>query len=738
MSSPATSFRNLASLALVMALTCFFAACHSDDNTPVWDGHFIINVDRSQEGTPQVTVSHKSDPDKVLWQSVAGEPFVQAARGQENIKANRGSYDIEDNIDLRCDEQTVDDVVDSGRTVSISGRLRGSECDMGYNLKFREVSKNQLGFDLEVVPGSEGVNRAFLVYASPPDEGIYGFAEQYTYLNQKGRSLTVVVQEQGIGRGAQPATFLLNLVAPMTAGSWWTTYAVVPQYITSQFRSLFLENSEVSVFNMEPDDRIEIKLFGTNMVGRILNGDAPLDLIREYTDYAGRQKPLPDWINEGAVAGLQGGTQQVYDKLAKLEEHDTPLAAFWLQDWVGKRKTIMGSNLWWNWVLDPTTYPDWNEMVGMLEGKGIRVMAYINPYLANVTDPGPGRPNLFAEAEEKGYLVKNQEGGTYIETSFIDFGIMDFTNPDAVSWYEGIIQQNMIDIGIRGWMADFAESLPFDAVLYSGIDPKKYHNIYPEAWEAVNKGTVEKAGLEDEIVYFTRSGYSKTPGLTSLMWLGDQLVSWDGDDGMRSAVKGMLAGGFSGYALNHSDIGGYTNIPLFYRRSKQLLMRWMELAAFTAAYRTHEGLRPGDNAQFYTDNETYDHFARFAKVYKALAPYRKARMQEAADYGWPLARHPILNYPNDPNVYDLEYQWMLGEDFMVAPVLYKNKATVDVYLPEGKWVHLWTQKVYESKTAPGEWIKNVPAPMGQPGVFYPEGSEAGADLVEALKDLGVL
>ena len=57
----------------------------------------------------------------------------------------------------------------------------------------------------------------------------------------------------------------------------------------------------------------------------------------------------------------------------------------------------------------------------------------------------------------------------------------------------------------------------------------------------------------------------------------------------------MLSGGFSGFALNHSDIGGFTTIEgllpgVSMVRNRDLLYRWMELAAFTAVYRTQEGL----------------------------------------------------------------------------------------------------------------------------------------------------
>ena len=44
------------------------------------------------------------------------------------------------------------------------------------------------------------------------------------------------------------------------------------------------------------------------------------------------------------------------------------------------------------------------------------------------------------------------------------------------------------------------------------------------------------------------------------MWAGDQMVNYAVEDGMPSAVQGMLSGGVSGAPLWHSDIGGYTSV----------------------------------------------------------------------------------------------------------------------------------------------------------------------------------
>lgn len=744
----------------LFGLSLLWTACSSngdDDNEPKTTdsesdisetytvGSFTINAHYAGLGqNPALSVTHAENPDKILWQTPDDLLFVRAAIGEAEITEERGSFQINDEIQTLCDSPLVESValetVEGENALVIRGVLSGEGCNLTFSLSFKPESEKQLGFTLALDDTAVGFNRVFFRYASNAEERFFGFGEQFTYLDMKGRLLPIYSQEQGIGRGSPGITEAMDAIYPGVGGTWFSTYAAVPHYLTNQQRSLFLENYEVSFFDLQAPDTVEIKLFGKVLKGRILYGADPLELIEEYTSYCGRMAPLPDWIMDGALVGMQGGTQAVEEKLAALESRDTPIGAFWLQDWVGKRTTVFGSQLWWSWELDENRYPGWSDLVAGLTAKGIRVMTYINPYLVDVSEQ-PSKQNFYQEAIDNGYFVLNEQGSVY-EITNTDFnaGIVDLTNPASRTWFKNIIRDNVLGVGASGWMADFAEALPFDAVLSSGEAAALYHNAFPEEWARLNREVLTELNLLEDTVFFSRSAYTKSPGLTRLFWLGDQLVDWDEHDGLKSGIKGLLSGGLSGFSLNHSDIGGYTTFilgTLNYTRSKELLLRWMEANAFTAVFRTHEGNRPEDNTQFYTDEETYDHFALIAKVYKALADYRKELMQEAFEHGYPLVRHPMLHYPDDPAVYDLEYQWMLGSEFMVAPIVEQGKVANRVYLPAGEWVHVWSGTVIGTTDA-GAWYDITDAPLGKPPVFYKKGSVAGEHFVAELKTLGVL
>jgi alpha-glucosidase len=688
-------------------------------------GDFTVQWQTERGGT--LSINPKSKPEKVIWQSVPGESFIGAARGLETVKEGRGFFSIKDDLRITCGNQTIDKIWEKDGRLNISGVLSGDSDRTPYLLTLTETSPEDLNFIIELQDAA--FNRIFFTYASEKEEHFFGFGEQFSSFDMKGKRFAIFSTEKGVGRGEQPLTLAMDLIAG-AGGTWYTSYAGVPYYITSRMHSIFLDNYEYSVFDLRKNDRVQVQVWSKAMSVHILNSDTPISLIGIYTERTGRMRPLPDWMLAGAVIGMQGGTEEVKRAFQELESRGTPVAAFWLQDWVGQRDTIIGKQLWWNWEVDESHYPGWSDLVSYLDAHGIRMMVYVNPYLVDVSGKAGSKRNLFREANEKGYLVRNRAGEPYlIQTAAFQAGLLDLSNPHACSWWKGMIKDQVIGSGAKGWMADFGEALPYDAILYSGDSAPSYHNRYPEAWARLNREAIEEAGLTSEAVFFIRSGYTHSPRWATLFWEGDQLLSWSAYDGIKSSVTGLLSSGISGFSLNHSDIGGFMTMPYpftQYRRSKELLLRWMEMNAFTTVFRTHEGNLPDLNTQFCSDNETYAHFSRCARLYAAWKNYRAQLVQEASNTGLPVVRHPFIHYPEDTEVYKISYQqFMLGSEFMVAPVLDEGKASVTVYLPAGEWVQVWSGAKY-GDLKKGSYV-TLDAPLGKPAVLYKVGSKTGEE-----------
>eukprot|EP00049_Salpingoeca_infusionum_P001948 m.52305 g.52305 ORF g.52305 m.52305 type:complete len:756 (-) comp11293_c0_seq4:148-2415(-) len=563
--------------------------------------------------------------------------------------------------------------------------------------------------------------------ASDPSDAVFGFGTQYSVLDMKGRRVPILVTEQGVGRGLEPLTELLNIFSNGEGGNWHTTYGPIPHYITSSMQSLFLNQTDYAVFDLTNPKEITVSVLAPTITAFAVNGTTPAEHVQRYTLFAGRMQPLPDWILSGPIVGYYGGTNAVLAMQKRLLAAGINATGFWLQDWTGLRNTTFGERLWWNWQVDPAHYPQWDQMCSSLLEQGTRVLTYVNPYLANTYPAPPGSKNLFQQAADQGYLVKDSTGNPYIDFSAdpeFTFGTIDLSNPDANKWFRDVILRgNMLSHQHAGWMSDFGEYLPFDANLSNGNAPS-FHNAFPQEWARLNRESVEST----EAVFFSRSSFSKSPKYSTLFWLGDQLVTWDAFDGLATVLMGRISSGLSGLSLSHSDTGGYTMIKKFgleYLRSKELLVRWMEMTAvLDVIYRTHQGNLPEDSWQVYTDDSTLSCFKRSIALHKLFVPYRKVLMAKAASSGEPLVRSMWYNYPEIESLQSIFTQGMVGTDFLFAPVLQPNTTTVSVTFPTGEWHSVWDSSHVVTVTAASKTI-TVEAPIGMPAIFYVDGSSFG-------------
>jgi alpha-glucosidase len=332
----------------------------------------------------------------------------------------------------------------------------------------------------------------------------------------------------------------------------------------------------------------------------------------------------------------------------------------------------------------------------------------------------------YIEALKRGFCVKNKEGDLYkIKTDSGEKSILDLSNPDTREWLKQIIKENMIKIGLSGWMADYGEYLPIDSILQSGENPELFHNKYPVIFAKANLEAIKESGKLGEIVFFTRAGYSEISKYTTLVWAGDQLVDWSIHDGLASVIPAGISLGICGIGYYHFDIGGFHSLGKFIR-DKELFMRWAELSVFTMIMRTHESIKPYDNWQFDSDEETLNHFSKMSQIYVHLKPYLKSLSKEYIEKGFPPIRACYLHYEDDPELHSIKYQYLLGQDLLIAPVIKPNIKDWELYLPKDYWIHLWSGNEYE-----GGWTI-VEAPIGKPPVFYRKSSKF-SDLFESLK-----
>lgn len=557
-----------------------------------------------------------------------------------------------------------------------------------------------------------GVNRYWLTFVTNPKEHIYGCGETYSELDLKGQNVRIwVAEHQNTGRISKKIIkekLLGKHPDKKLSFDKYESYYAQPTFVSSDKYYVHCDINAYSEFDFTDAGKITLS-FQEPPVIITDSGQDFAEVSRKLTGLLGRQKALPDWLYDGVILGIQEGTDVVDAKIRKAKEAGVPVVGVWCQDWSGCRRTGFGYQVMWNWEWDQELYPGLDKKIAEWKDEGVRFLGYINPFIAIEKD-------LYAYASEHGYCVRDREGKDYLVTiTTFPAAMVDFTNPEAYEWYKGLIKENMIGLGMGGWMADFGEYLPIDAVLYSGEDPAIIHNQWPAIWAKMNQEAVAECGKEGQVFFFTRAGHTGTIAHSHMMWTGDQHVDWSIDDGLPAVIPATLSLAMSGYGIAHSDVGGYTTI-MHMRRSKELLLRWEEMNVFSPLFRTHEGNQPVNNVQFDDDEELLAQLAKCGRMHVALKDYLKGLVDEEISDGTPVMR-PLFYHYDEAEAYTEKTEYLLGRDLLVAPVYEEGAKSRTIYLPSDGWVNIFDGKEY----AGGHMI--VEAPIGKPPVFVRKDSK---------------
>lgn len=577
--------------------------------------------------------------------------------------------------------------------------------------------------DLRVTTLIPGYDRIWLNIHASPGETVWGGGEQMSYLALNGRRFPMWTSEPGVGRDKTTALTRIMDEAAMAGGDYWNTNYPQPTLITSRWLAVHLDASVYSVIDCTAPTHHTVEVWAPTARFELFADEGPQGLVGQLSSRFGRPRALPDWAIGGAIVGLKQG-EKSFERLETFLQAGSAVSGLWCEDWAGIRETSFGRRLFWDWQRSEARYPELPARIKDLKARGIRFLAYANPYLA--VDGA-----LYQEALTGNHLcLKQEEDAPYlVDFGEFDCGVLDFTNPETADWFaRRILCEEMLDIGIDGWMADFGEYLPTDVRLSSGMDAMEAHNLWPVLWAQVNDRALAMRGRQGDAVFFMRAGFSGVSGACPLLWAGDQSVDFTRHDGIGTVITAALSAGLVGNAYSHSDCGGYTSLQGNIR-SVELMERWCELAAFAPVMRSHEGNRPDDNLQYDSTPALLACFARWSRVHAHLAPYVRHLCDEALATGLPAQRPLFLHYPEDTSLHALQDQYLYGADLLVAPVVEGGAQRRSVTLPgEKPWRHAWTGVDF----APG--AHDIAAPIGHPPVFYRTDS-AFAALFAGLREI---
>jgi len=665
-------------------LLAFAVGCSGDGGSASSPGD--VEIVASEDGTVEVIVDGR-----VLFALAPGGPV--ARNFNETFSGQPEQFErTEEVIDPLSVRSVTND--ESGATVEYAS----ADGSRSATLIATPVSDEASEFRLELAGDSAD---SIAVGIRCDENGTFhGFGEQYNATNQRGEKFQLLVTEQGNGRDSSSSV----------AGDAHTTYFPMPYYIDARgFGALFDTERRVLVDLCATDQNIawvEV-VSGAPVVWRVFHGPTPIDVIRQLADLVGRPAQPPLWAYSLWI-GSQGGRDAVLQEVDALEAANIPVSAMWVRDWGGVRINLDGGfGVRYVWEPSSVYYPEFGQMVGDLHERGYRFLTYVNPFIVANGD------QRFTMMEQMGLLVNDQEGETYLPLVGPNFpeqnGYPDFSNPDTLDFIVESLANIVRDYGVDGWMADFGEWIPLDAVASDGSDGVERRNTFPIDWQRATREAMDAVRPDGDWVMFARSGFTGVQGVAQIHWAGDQQTNWSELDGLPTVVPALINLGLAGQPFVTHDIAGFAqgDGP----SSKELYQRWTEFGAFTPIMRTHRGAEE-NNWRWDRDEETTAHFRKFTYVHCALMEELVTLATEWETTGAPILRHMMLNFPNDPATWDLSDQYMLGDSLLVAPVLTAGATGRPVYFPAGKWFNVWT-----GNDIRGPVTVEVPAPIGRPPVY---------------------
>lgn len=428
-------------------------------------------------------------------------------------------------------------------------------------------------------------------------------------------------------------------------------------------------------------------------------GKTPADVMKIYCDLTGYAPVFPEWAGGFWQCKLRYETQEDLLEVAReYKKRNIPIDAIVIDyfHW-----TEQGE-----WKFDPAYWPDPKAMCEELRGMNIRPIVSIWPTI------NPKSEN-YLEMSEENMLVRTENGqyGTfdfYGQQTFIDP-----MNPKTAKFVWDKIKSNYYQYGIKDFWLDEAEPevhpQQFGHLKFYLGNGAQTAMLYPYYYVKMFYEGLQSEG-ETEIISLTRAAYPGSQKYGAAVWNGDIMSSFEA---LRMSVKSGLSMAMSGIPWWNSDIGGFLSGDIESSYFRELVVRWFQFGLFSPIMRLHGSrLRSknhipkhpgiieqsgGDNEIWSFGDENYPILKNLIELRERMKPYTKKYMDIAEQSGKPIMRPMFFDYYADEVCYTLEEQYMYGEDILFAPIVRQGQTEREVYLPEGRWIHVYNRTVHEGK-----------------------------------------
>jgi alpha-D-xyloside xylohydrolase len=656
-------------VAWATAVGCAAADPRTDDAPTIrWEGGLVLAVD----GTDRVRVPR--------------DGFVL---GVAETRDDTRSYDpmFDEPPGVRWTAATAATPSTDGRTIALEHGADGTS-----TLSLEETAPGRVA--LRWVP--DGVADA-TVYARlrlsvDEAEGFYGLGEVFDRPEHRGADRAMQLE-------VDPTTESFNNEA----------HVPVPLLIGTEGWGVFVADDHPMRFEVatEASDVVQITV-GVGMDGdaglawHLFGAPHPLDVTAHYWAVTGAPALPAPWALGPLVWRDENRDQaEVEADLAAMRDLDLACSGVWID-----RPYASGVN---TFDFDPSKFPTPQAMIDGAHALGFRMGLWHVPYVSEDESP-----ELHAEALAGGYFpplhppVVNKWSA-----------VLDFTQPEASSWWQDLIRR-YTDMGIEGFKLDYAEDVVVGTLggrlpwaFADGSDERTMHKQFTRLYHQAYAEVL----IPEQSFLLNRAGTWGDQVRSPIIWPGDldasmakpgapdadATDSWISVGGLPAAVVAGSSLGPSGFPFFGSDTGGYRHSP----PDKETFIRWFEHTALTPVMQI--GTSTNDVAWQPTEENGFDDevltaYRGFVRLHQRLFPYLWSHAKRLATGGRPIQRPLGLAYP-ELGVHPA-WDYLLGDDLLVAPVIDAGATTRDVTVPPGAWID-W----FSGETLEGPGTATVEAPL---------------------------
>lgn len=559
---------------------------------------------------------------------------------------------------------------------------------------------------------SRGVAAIGDSFFSPPREAFHGFGGRHNALDQHGSEFYNWLQQENVGSSTHSG--LREPANPARDRYLYPNGAEAAYYVQSSFVStagygFLLDRDELSHWRLDSD---RAHAWQTEVAGHALDymvvAAKPVQAIAQLTRLTGRQPIPPSWALGSMLDRLvrypsdppATYEQEIASDLRNIDRYHLHLDGYRIEGWRELPKSALA------------------HYIAALKRRHIHPLVYFRAFVG-LDKTGTDDPQQYKGALAKGYVATRANGRPYTFTSNFNApaAVIDFTNPAAVRWWQSRIRAALA-LGADGFMLDFGEQVLGGMHFHDGSTGAQMHNRLPVLYNRVTREAVtdyERQHPQRHIFFFTRAGYSGTPGTAAYEnanFPGDETTDWTRSSGLASQTPDMLNRAIGGAYGFSSDIGGYFDIG-YPGTTKELFLRWAEWAALSPVFRLHGAVLAGTHTPWSYDHQTVRLYEALTRLHLQARPLIIRLWRQADRTGVPVTRPLWLAYPGDKRAAQQDQEWLLGPDVLVAPVVVQGATSREVYFPAGCWQSPITRARYR-----GPVSRVVHAPLAQLPYFF--------------------